>query len=81
MVPTSPINLPIARVIPPIMAIVTRIPMAKTSDKLNVRFRLISPCELRKPIIRGILDRWHGLRTMLSNPHAKAENVANQKLP
>ncbi len=62
--------LPIAPVIAPIIAIVTKIPRAKTAEISMPREVFFSPLAVRNPMMSGILERWQGLRRMLKIPQA-----------
>jgi len=63
----------------PITAIVINIPIEKINDITNERdVVFISFLEVKYPIIRGILARWHGESKMLRIPHAKELMPANR---
>ena len=81
MLPISPISLPCDAVIILITAIVIKIPTAKISEILNVRPKEIFPCELINPTTSGMLDKWHGERSMDNTPYPNDAITASQTAP
>jgi len=77
--PILPSICPVNAVITPIKIIVTNIPSANISERKNVFDGLVSFLDVKKPITRGMLDKWQGLRIMLSNPQTKEASKENQK--
>ncbi len=63
---------PAAAVITPMTAMVMSIPAENSVAVPHARPVLILPCPLMNPTMRGMLARWHGLRTMLSTPQKAA---------
>jgi len=62
---------PAEAVMTPTKAMVTRMPAANTAEMPNARLGLIFPCSPMNPTMSGMLDRWQGLKMMLSTPHTK----------
>jgi hypothetical protein len=63
-------------VIIPIINIVTRIPAENKDDNKNARFVVMLPCPFIKPIINGMLAKWHGLRIILKIPQINEPDSA-----
>lgn len=76
--PILPSICPVNAVITPIKIIVINIPKAKIKERKNVFDDLVSFLDVKKPITSGMLDKWQGLRIMLSNPQTKEANKENQ---
>jgi len=60
---------------------VIKIPKENTSEILNVLPTEILPCELIKPTINGMLERWQGESRTLNTPHPSEASTAIQAAP
>ena len=59
-------------VITPISTIIVKIPAENISDKKKAVLADALFLSLTNPMIKGMLERWHGLNNMLSKPQVKA---------
>jgi hypothetical protein len=62
-------------------AMVTKIPHAKTNESMIPLEPLFSCRATRNPMMRGMLERWHGLSKMLNTPQAKEARSAAPRFP
>lgn len=79
--PTSPIMRPARAVMRPITPILSIIPTEKHEDIKSALFADMRPCPSMNPTMRGMLERWHGLKIKLRIPQIKDAHIAATGFP